>query len=143
MIPCGGRGKDLEIMQRFLNKDLPDGFFNNGLPGFLTGSIRADVMEKENEYIVEAEIPGLKREQIEIQFENGCLIITARQSDRASEENGRYIRRERHYGELRRLFRLENVAEEKIKARYSEGVLRIILPKEEFREIHKKKIDIQ
>ena len=137
-----GNDKSMDIMRRFLGDDW-NGFFNNGLPGFLTGSIRADIKEKENEYIVEAEMPGFTKDQIEIQYENGTLTILARQQNELNENKDKYLRRERHYGELRRSFSIENIQEDQISAQYKDGILHVVLPKDQNKEIKAKRIDIQ
>ena len=131
------------MMRRFLNEDLMDNFFGGGTPGFLSGFIRVDIREKENEYIVEAELPGFRKEQIEIQYESNMLTIIARQQNDMREEKDRYLKRERHYGELRRSFQLEDVAEDKINAEYDQGVLKITLPKDKNKEEKRRKINIQ
>lgn len=143
LVPYGKKDKGLDFMRRFFNEDLWDGFFSGSMPGFTIGGIRADIREKENEYIVEAEIPGFTKEQIEIQYENNTLTIIARQQNERNEEKDQYLRRERHYGELRRSFYLENVMEDYIGAQYRDGVLHIILPKDKNKETKRKRIDIQ
>lgn len=142
LVPNGRNDKGLDL-RRFFNEDLWDGFFSGNLPGFITGAIRADIKEKENEYIVEAEIPGLTKEQIEIQYENNTLTIIARQQNERNEEKDQYLRRERHYGEMRRSFYLENVMEDRIGAQYRDGILHITLPKDKNKETKRKQIDIQ
>lgn len=143
LVPYGRDDKNLDFMRRFFNEDALDNFLSSSFPGFFAGSIRADIKEKENEYIVEAEIPGFTKEQIEIRYENNTLTIIARQQDERNEEKDKYIRRERNYGEMRRSFYLENVQEEKINAQYRQGILHILLPKDKNRETKRKKIDIQ
>lgn len=115
-------------------------FYNDGtlddiwagamLPGLNFGrGFRADVRENEKEYIVEAELPGVSRDQIDINLDHNMLTITAKQGNTINEENHEYIRRERRYGEFRRSFSLYNINEDSVTAHYDNGILKVTLPK--------------
>ncbi|KGG81325.1 hypothetical protein Y919_00800 [Caloranaerobacter azorensis H53214] len=116
--------------------DLPDFFNTSGL------SMRTDIKETEKEYIIEADIPGFSKDQIDITVNNGYLTIKANRKDIINEEKEGYIRRERRYGTFQRAFRLQNVKEDEIKAKYENGVLKITLPKIKEGKDSIKKIDI-
>ncbi|MDF2670965.1 MAG: heat shock protein Hsp20 [Paenibacillus sp.] len=69
-----------------------------------TSSFRTDIREKDNAYLIEAELPGFIKEDIEIDVNDKYLIIRAKrnQVEEKKDEQGKVIRRERHYGEFAR-----------------------------------------
>ena len=107
------------------------------------GNFRADLKETNDSYLVVADLPGVKKGDIDIEFQNNNLVITAKRDESVEDSKESYVRRERHYGEFRRSFYIENVDEDKIKAKFEEGVLRIHLPKLTKDDENKRKIDIQ
>jgi HSP20 family protein len=92
-----------------------------------------DVSEDDNQYLVRAELPGVKRDDINVTVENGVLTITAEtKSEEEKKEGERYIRQERRYGKYMRSLRLgADIDERKVKANYKDGVLELVLPKTE------------
>lgn len=107
------------------------------------GNFRADLKETNDSYLVVADLPGVKKGDIDIEFQNDNLVITAKREEATEDNKESYVRRERHYGEFRRSFYIENVDEDKIKAKFEEGVLRIHLPKLTKDDENKRKINIQ
>jgi HSP20 family protein len=95
------------------------------------GGIKLDLVEKDKNYIVYAEIPGFKKEDIDIEVDGHTVTISAdtqRSVEHKSGEN--YIMRERHVGRIERSFTLEHFVDEgEVEAKYSDGVLEITLPK--------------
>ena len=92
-----------------------------------------DVAEHDHEYVVKAELPGVKKDDIDVTLENGLLTISA-ESKQESEgkEKGRIIRQERRYGKYARRLRLDTeIDEKKVKASYADGMLELVLPKAE------------
>jgi len=107
-------------------------FFNDSVFGFGDfHSIRADIKENEKEYIIEAEIPGVKKEDIKLDLRDDRLTISVERSEETKEERSNYIRRERRYGSISRSFYVENVKNEDVTAKYENGILSIVLPKSE------------
>ena len=92
--------------------------------------MKTDIYEKDNKYIIETDIPGLKKDNIKINYDNGYLTIKANKNILPSNPNT-YIRRERFYGEIRRSFYIGIKKESDIKASYHEGTLQISFPKED------------
>jgi HSP20 family protein len=120
--------------------------FNDFLEkGFLaeTSGIRADLKETDSAYILEAEMPGFKKENIEVEWHDGQLLIAAKQEQETKEEKENYIKRERTYGEVSRRFRVDGINEKAITAEYKEGILRVTMPKAEPAPDTKTKIDIK
>ena len=102
----------------------------------------ADISETDTEYLVKAELPGVKKEDIDVSVENGVLTITAESKSETEEKEGeRIIRQERRYGRYLRSLRLGKAVDEKqVKASYKDGVLELILPKAE--DVKPKKISV-
>ncbi len=88
-----------------------------------------DILEKENELVVLADVPGAKGEEIDIDFENGLLTIHARVAERLPAET-QFLLREYGVADFYRTFRIgEAVDADKISAECADGVLRLHLPK--------------
>lgn len=101
-----------------------------------------DVKERGEEYVIVADVPGVKKEDIDVTLENGILTITAEAKSEEEEKEGeRVLRKERRYGKYVRSLRLgTQIDERKVKANYKDGVLELILPKAE--EVKPKKISV-
>ena len=121
-------------------------FFDNcdlekSFPGFKT-----DVMEKDGNYVLQAELPGFNKEDIHIDLKDDILTISASHKEEKNEEdkNTKYIRKERHTSSYSRSFRVANVTHEDINAAYNNGVLEVTFPKREtMPEKEAKKIEIK
>jgi HSP20 family protein len=94
--------------------------------------VRVDVVEKDNVYKVRADLPGVKKENINVRVDGNIVQIDAETKDSKEfkEEGGKVLRSERYYGAVSRTFSLaEDVDESKATAKYSDGVLSLELPK--------------
>ncbi|MBQ9562979.1 MAG: Hsp20/alpha crystallin family protein [Lachnospiraceae bacterium] len=94
--------------------------------------MKTDVHEHEDHYEVDIDLPGFKKEEIELQLRNGYLTVSAAKGLDKDEESkkGRLIRQERYAGSMSRSFYVgENVTEEDIKASFKHGVLSVTVPK--------------
>ena len=93
--------------------------------------IRMDVSEKENAYIVHADMPGLKKEDIKIEIDGNEVSISAETKNEKDLKDGdRVLRSERYYGKVSRSFSLaQEVDEAAASAKYENGVLELALPK--------------
>ena len=92
--------------------------------------MKTDIYEKENKYVLELDLPGIKKENIKVNYENGYLTITVEKNSLPTRPDT-YIRRERFYGQIKRSFYIGIKRESDLKARYTEGVLTISFPKED------------
>jgi HSP20 family protein len=101
-----------------------------------------DVSETENEYHVRADLPGVKKDDLDISIQDGMLTINAEtREEKKEEKEGRVIRQERRYGKFVRSMRLgDAVNVGNIKASYKDGVLDLVLPKTE--KVKPKKISV-
>lgn len=95
--------------------------------------MKTDIKEKENGYELEIDLPGFKKEEIQISLEKGNLTISAAKNlskDEQDKETGRYIRRERYTGACSRSFYVgEDVTQDEIKAGFQHGILTLFVPK--------------
>ena len=92
--------------------------------------MKTDIYEKSNKYILEIDLPGISKENIKFNYENGYLTISASKNSLSSNPDT-YIRRERLYGEIKRSFYIGMKKESDIKAIYKDGILTISFPKED------------
>lgn len=89
-----------------------------------------DIAENDNEFIVKAELPDVKKENIKVSVEDGTLSITGERKEEKEEKGTKFHRVERAYGRFERAFTLPDDADkEKITSEYKEGILTVHLPK--------------
>ena len=109
-----------------------DDFFRPffGMDNF-TSTFSVDVKDEGDKFVLEADMPGMKRENVHVDVEDGVLTIST-QIDEKDErtEKGKYIYRERRYGRSSRSFNLDGIEENGITAEFKDGVLKLTLPKE-------------
>lgn len=104
----------------------------------------ADISENDREYLVKAELPEVKKEDIEISVEDGVLTLRGERKYENKEGEGNDLRVESFYGTFSRSFSLpENVDTNKIAAECKDGVLRIHLPKTEARKTKPTSIEVK
>jgi HSP20 family protein len=89
-----------------------------------------DITEDDKEYLIKAELPEVKKEDVKVTVENGTLTITGERKFEKEEKGKKYHRMERAYGSFMRSFTLpEGAAGEKVSADFKDGVLKVHLPK--------------
>lgn len=117
-----------------LFRDVNPGYFIKPLHGDgLPTQIKVDVKENPNEFIVEAEIPGTSKENIQVNIEGNVVTVRAEISQVDSQnKDDKLLRSERYYGEVSRSFQLPvDIDESTSKARYENGVLTLNLLKKQ------------
>lgn len=100
--------------------------------------MKTDVHESDEDYELEMDLPGFKKEQINIKLEDGYLTITAAkgQEKEKKDRHGKMIRQERYSGTMQRSFYVgDQVKTEDVKARFEDGVLRLTVPKKELQAL--------
>lgn len=122
--------------------DIMDEFFNDVVrtnrDSFVPG---IDISETDNQFLISAELPGMKKEDIDISVDNGRLSISGERKFEKEEEGKTFHRVETRYGSFNRSFQLpDNVDAESVKATYENGILNISIEKAEDKV--KKKIEI-
>ena len=100
--------------------------------------MKTDVKETDSGYEVDIDLPGFKKDEINVQLDNGYLSISAAKGLDKEEKNkeGKYIRRERYAGAMSRSFYVgDALTQEDIKAKYESGILRLSIPKKEAKQV--------
>ena len=104
--------------------------------------MKTDVREHEKRYEVDIDLPGFKKDEIQVQLENGYLTVSAAKGlDKDQQDKkGRYIRQERYAGAMQRSFYVgDAVTQEDIKAKYENGILSLSIPKKDAKAVEEKK----
>jgi HSP20 family protein len=114
------------LWEDFLGKDIMD------IPKE-SGSIPAvNIVEKPDKFLVHLAVPGMDRKNLKINIENGILTVSAEKEDKKEEKEDKFTRREFCFHSFKRSFTLpEFVQEDKVEAKYENGILEICLPKHE------------
>ena len=104
--------------------------------------MKTDVHEDENEYEVDIDLPGFKKDEITLTLDNGYLVVGAAKTLNEDEKDsrGKLLRQERYSGAMQRSFYVgDAIQENDVKAKFEDGVLRLVFPKEKEPEIPEKK----
>ena len=111
----------------------PEELWRNGSKGGTQASAPVEIAETDDTLTVAVDLPGINRDDIEVNLDKNVLTITGeRRSEKSDDENRRYHVTERSYGQFARSFKLPSTVEaEKINAEYKDGVLQLTLPKVE------------
>ena len=98
--------------------------------------MKTDIREKKDKYVVDIDLPGFEKENISLSLDNGYLNISAKtEKEENNEDEERFVRQERFYGECSRSFYVgEDITEEDINAKFNNGILKIEIPKKEKQE---------
>ena len=123
------------LMPRIFGERVFDDFWDFPMKRIASDSMmRTDVKEADGKYELTMDLPGFKKEDVKASLKDGYLTISAAtdRSNDEKDEKGRYIRRERMSGSCSRSFYVgEAVREEDIKAKFEDGTLTLLVPKEE------------
>lgn len=125
--------------------DLFDDFFGNDFLPKTNNFMNTDIKETKDKYIIEIDLPGFSKDNMNISLNNGYLEISAKLEKDDKDEEEKYVRRERFYGECSRSFYVgDNIKEEDIEAKFKDGILKINVPKiEEENKSNTKQIEIK
>ena len=125
------------------NNNLGVSLFDNMFDDFFTDPfftrnnsikvMKTDIQEKDNNYVLDMDLPGYNKEDIKAQLKDGYLTISAQKnsSNDEKDEEGNYIRRERYSGQCSRSFYVGDSIKEDIKANFNNGILELTFPKQE------------
>ncbi len=150
---------------RFLVKKTPDGFiktvndeissilsrnFDSLFPEYVYSdeteklAIPVEIEEKENEYVLKAEIPGIQKEDLDIDIDKNHIIINAKKEENIKEDTKSYRKSEFRYGEFSRsVYFPSDIDVEKTQAKLEHGILNINAPKIEAEKTGNKKLVVQ
>ncbi len=133
------------MLPSIFGENMFDDFFDEGFFGAhnpLYGKharnlMKTDIHEKDGAYEVVVDLPGFKKDEINLDVKDGYLTISAQKGLDKDEEDkkGRILRQERYAGVCTRSFYVGDVAPEDVKAKYKSGVLTIVLPKKEQKKL--------
>lgn len=95
-------------------------------------SMKCDIFEKDGNYNVVMDIPGFKKEDINIECDNGVIKISCEKKEEENQEDDKkYIRKERVYEKCERSFNFGDIKEDEIEAEFTDGTLKLVIPKQE------------
>ena len=139
------RGMDLRFPNWFRMDDFFEDFFNEPMfPTFFANrGMKVDIKENENDYVLEAELPGVDKENINVELKDDILTIKVEQNEQLEEERENYIRKERRVCSACRSFQLPNIKNEEVTANFNNGILTITLPKRDPGKRNIRRINIQ
>ena len=133
------RKNDFDIFDNFFDDD----FF----PRKEHNLMKTDIREKKDKYLVDIDLPGFEKENIDLSLKNGYLNIHAKvNKEEHNKEEEKFVRRERFFGECSRSFYVgDDIKEEDIHAEFKNGILKITVPKKELEDKSKqvKQIEIK
>ncbi len=123
----------LSIYRR--NKDFFEDFFNDfkltgsNLP---SGMMKTDIKELDNNYVLSVELPGYDKDDVKVSMEDGYLTIETEKKSENEESNseGKFIRKERYYGLMKRSYYVGDVTIDDLKGTFDKGILHLEIPKE-------------
>ncbi len=114
------------------NFDLFDDFFDDGFFSRKEKNLmKTDIREMKDKYVIDIDLPGFSKENINLSLNKGYLEISAKvDEENNSNDDEKYVRRERFYGKCSRSFYVgEDITEEDINAEFKNGILKIEVPK--------------
>ncbi|GJQ19696.1 MAG: molecular chaperone [Bacteroidia bacterium] len=127
---------------RLFDSLMRGGIQDDGTFGLSMWTPPVDIHEKEDEYVVKVELPGVKKDDVKITLESNILTIRGEKKQETEEKSENFHRMERTYGSFQRSFTLPtSVKSDKIDAGYKDGILTITLPKAE--EAKPKQIEVK
>lgn len=135
------RRRDNDLFRMF--DDFEKSFFSNVREPML--SMRTDIKDEGDHYLLEADLPGFDKKDINVEVDGGMMTISATHSEKKEEKDkeGNYVSRERRYGSFTRTFDVAGIDDDKITGDYKDGVLRLTLPKSKNAGPEKKRIELK
>jgi HSP20 family protein len=125
-----------DMLQDFLGDSWPPG------KALSQDTFKIDVQDNKNEYIIEAELPGTKKEEVNVDINDGRLTIFVKREETVNEEKKNYIHKERRYCSMSRGIYLVDAQAEGIKAKLENGILNIIVPKQD-KALNRSRVEIE
>lgn len=125
------------IPRKFYLDDIFDNFVTTS-----RNEMKCDIYELSGNYHIEMDVPGYNKDDISIEVKEGYLTITAEKNDEENIEEKNYIKRERTYGKYQRSFYLGDLDADNVEATFTNGTLKVIIPKKSVTE-NKKVIEIK
>ena len=135
-------GRMMDIYKPFRDLAELERKFFSGNP---TGSFVTDIRDNGDAYVLEADLPGMKKEDIHIDIDGDRLSISAQRNSSREEKDseGNYIRCERFSGSFSRSFNISGIRAQDITAAYTDGVLTLTMPKKDAEVPASRRLEIQ
>ncbi|MGV3558870.1 Hsp20/alpha crystallin family protein [Larkinella arboricola] len=138
LVKFNGNGNRPSLLDEFMGRDM-DELFNFNWPGVTRSRVGAtvpavNIKEDADRYSIELAAPGMRKEDFNLTLDNGKLTVSSQQhyQNEEKDQNGQYTKREFSYHAFSRSFWLpETCDQQQIEARYTDGILHIVLPKKE------------
>ena len=128
-------------------EDMERAFFGDGLFGAsrALAAFKTDIQDKGDSFLFEVDLPGFKKEDIHVELDGETMTIHAERHSGHEEKDskGDYLRCERSYGSFERSFDIRGIEESGITARYTDGVLRLDMPKKDQSVSGTRRLEIQ
>lgn len=130
LVPFATGNELMKEEGRLFNR-LLDAFDTPFTSAMSTSGFKVDVKDNGTAYELTADLPGFKKEDISLGYENNYLTLSAKREENNDEQDseGNYIRRERNYGQMSRSFYISGIDKTKATADFKDGVLKVQLPK--------------
>ena len=125
------RKRTNNLFDDFFGDMFDDPFFTQSMTPQV---MKTDVLEKDGQYLLDIELPGYNKEDVQAELKDGYLTISAKMNTTREEkdQNGKYLRKERYAGSCSRSFYVgEEIEQQDIKARFEDGILKLAIPKKE------------
>jgi HSP20 family protein len=135
LVPFNKKNKEISTNTGFEDfYNVLDDYFSNDWPFKRTlthDTFKVDVEDNGNEYLIEAEVPGLDKKDINVELNDGKLMISITRDENSESKKKNFIHRERRYSSMSRSIYLEDAKPDGIKAKLENGLLKVVVPKEE------------
>ncbi|ALT80617.1 MULTISPECIES: Hsp20/alpha crystallin family protein [Bacillota] len=135
LVPFNKKNKEISTNTGFEDfYNVLDDYFSNDWPFKRTlthDTFKVDVEDNGNEYLIEAEVPGIDKKDINVELNDGKLMITITRDENSESKKKNFIHRERRYSSMSRSIYLEDAKPDGIKAKLENGLLKVVVPKEE------------
>lgn len=135
LVPFNKKNKEISTNTGFEDfYNVLDDYFSNDWPFKRTlthDTFKVDVEDNGNEYLIEAEVPGIDKKDIIVELDDGKLMISITRDENSESKKKNFIHRERRYSSMSRSIYLEDAKPDGIKAKLENGLLKVVVPKEE------------
>lgn len=135
LVPFNKKNKEISTNTGFEDfYNVLDDYFSNDWPFKRTlthDTFKVDVEDNGNEYLIEAEVPGIDKKDINVELNDGKLMISITRDENSESKKKNFIHRERRYSSMSRSIYLEDAKPDGIKAKLENGLLKVVGPKEE------------
>lgn len=135
LVPFNKKNKEISTNTGFEDfYNVLDDYFSNDWPFKRTlthDTFKVDVEDNGNEYLIEAEVPGIDKKYINVELNDGKLMISITRDENSESKKKNFIHRERRYSSMSRSIYLEDAKPDGIKAKLENGLLKVVVPKEE------------